>query len=382
MKYKFSRILCISLITICCVGDKPTSDEIPSIRLDPNIATTYDYKDFFHPHTVVILESREDYILGEIKNIETDNGAFYINDGKKCIAFSRSGRILFKIDGVGKGPGEYLEITSIVSDTQEKTLTIFDNRSMKILNYDLTGKFINEEPTPVHGYDIEIFEGRYVIYSGSNIASKNRLNYLSKTTLNIENAFLPIKQNHAKFLHVLDLTNFYHFENKTYFLYGYGTTVYQLLNNAITERYTIDFGNHGIPESYLENEYANVKLFMEEINSHIYAHRILGFFESSKKIYSSFFYGDQHLHFMYDKDDGKSIVINEFIGDLQFLPAIEKTSFDNLPKAIDADTLIYVVSADLVLKNLENSFSSGSNSHSLRQIAPSDNPILYSRIFK
>ncbi|MEL6864145.1 MAG: 6-bladed beta-propeller, partial [Bacteroidota bacterium] len=53
------------------------------------------------------------------------------------------GKYLSRIDQIGRGPSEYIEITDFTASLKENNIVIYDDKQQKVLKYDLDGNFID-----------------------------------------------------------------------------------------------------------------------------------------------------------------------------------------------------------------------------------------------
>lgn len=87
----------------------------------------------------------EDYIA-EINKVEHFENNYYVLDSKKSnlFVFDNSGNMIRKIGQRGNGPGEYKDIISFAINREKKSISILSRNTIKILEYDLKGKFLQD----------------------------------------------------------------------------------------------------------------------------------------------------------------------------------------------------------------------------------------------
>ncbi len=83
----------------------------------------------------VELETRPDILIGKITRIEVSDQSFLIYDraSNAILNFGRDGRFQCKIDGVGKGPGEFLTVSNLSLDEESRQITLADNQSRSFI---------------------------------------------------------------------------------------------------------------------------------------------------------------------------------------------------------------------------------------------------------
>jgi hypothetical protein len=90
------------------------------------------------------LETADECLIAEIQKIIFYDGLYYIQDNKagSLFVFDESGKFQFKVCEKGQGPGEYVQITHLLLDYNNKQILIYDVTTRKMIFYTLDGKFI------------------------------------------------------------------------------------------------------------------------------------------------------------------------------------------------------------------------------------------------
>ncbi|MDR1897865.1 MAG: 6-bladed beta-propeller [Prevotellaceae bacterium] len=95
------------------------------------------------------LETSEESLTGEIRQIKIKNGNIFILDNTpNILMYDMSGKFIRKIGRRGQGPGEYITILDfLVSDSAIYTM---DRMQLKIIKYDLNGRVLLEKRMMSH----------------------------------------------------------------------------------------------------------------------------------------------------------------------------------------------------------------------------------------
>ena len=90
------------------------------------------------------LETRPECVIGNIRKVLYLHDRLLVFDKQtqKLYIFDINGRYLDRIDQIGRGPSEYLQITDFTASATREEIVIYDDRQQKILKYDLSGNFI------------------------------------------------------------------------------------------------------------------------------------------------------------------------------------------------------------------------------------------------
>jgi len=149
------------LLSVAC-SRETTPDELP--RLLPVEATTEsiaDFSDLFVITDVVVLETNESALIGELSKVvqDTADDTLLIGDfsGKGSLyRFSRSGRFIEAIDRFGYGPGEYDSLLDFTL-TEKGDIVVVSQSSM--IHYDRSGNLVNEVSLTFIPREIEYANG-------------------------------------------------------------------------------------------------------------------------------------------------------------------------------------------------------------------------------
>ena len=113
-------------------------------RVDNNIEKIK-LSEFIDSVKFVRLETKEESLISAVSSvIFVGEGIVIVDEIGKILLFDNEGNYIRKIANRGRGPGEYLNITSCSYNSNEKALSIYDDYSKKLLLYSTSGEFIKE----------------------------------------------------------------------------------------------------------------------------------------------------------------------------------------------------------------------------------------------
>lgn len=217
------------------------------LNLSQNIQQ--DYFQSIENIKIIAPETTDESLIGTITNLSIVHDTLFIVDAWKAraiFAFDLSGKFLYKIEKIGKGPGEYQSINSI-QFTNEQIL-ILDWTTWKFIRYDLKGNLLSEHliaggaeyfAQPANGPMI-LVQQRY--------SKKNpcRLKFIDSTFNILQTAF-PFKNTRdiASSRPIVD-------KNKILFFYPLCDTIYEIEGTHISPKYYLSFYEPGQIEEFID----------------------------------------------------------------------------------------------------------------------------------
>ena len=116
----------------------------------------------FDSVTYISLETQSDNEIGQISRILYHYGKYIVTDmlTNRVFIFNEDGKYYSKIDAIGNGPEEYVQITDITIDKYNERIKVLDAMQGKIVSYDLEGYSVGETklpvvPAPLHFCQVE-----------------------------------------------------------------------------------------------------------------------------------------------------------------------------------------------------------------------------------
>ena len=139
----------MSLFTFvgCSIKDKTNEDNLSIIIDFENIETTQekDFFELFQLDTLIELEFKEDFYLGDLYRVVVAEDVIYaldLNFGN-LIRFTREGKVLNRIGEKGEGPEEMPEIVDFAYDRENDELILASYSAMRISRFKPTGEFVS-----------------------------------------------------------------------------------------------------------------------------------------------------------------------------------------------------------------------------------------------
>lgn len=239
------------------------------------------------------LETDNHNLIGNVDKLIYQNGRFYILDtyaAKSIFVFREDGKFLFKINSIGRGPGEFIRPDDFDVDSL-RGIFVLDVEQRKLIRYDLNGKYVEEIFLPFTAISFAIVgDTLYAFYCGYLPNLELRTNSNKMYNLVILDVKNKIFKKYLEFdirIHypVIASRAFSRTFDGLFLISTFNDTVYQIMmDGSLIKKYLIDFGDKHIPinffstnknktREYIYNELANYCYMVSnynETNTHIF----------------------------------------------------------------------------------------------------------------
>lgn len=285
---KFNYLLIFILLNFIFLGcnnhtNNSLENKCPIYKLEIDNVTSLDITNIADLSAIIPLETSEQSIIGDIKRVFFVDSLLLVWDGKmqNLLLFNKEGDFKYPIGQIGSAPNEYQNITDVYL-TPENMIQVLDNRSRRILTFDITGKFIESQNLKYHLYSF--FSSKDGIWGVNSFQNKHNYFLIHTPSLSeeIDKGYFP---NKTRLL--LKQTNNFSFNTKNdevLFHYPYDDNIYILKNDSLLPFICIDFGDKKGPYNYYDKS--------ENLEDKMYLNDYLG------EIHNLHTYGE-HLFFSF-----------------------------------------------------------------------------------
>ncbi len=292
-------ITTLSIALLC--GCTDISKEIrpldcPTFKLDVNNISQLNIADFAEFSTVIPLETSTESIIGQIKKVFIIDSLILVWDhkGHNVLLFNEKGKYKHRIGKQGGAPEEYKEIMDVYV-TSENLIQILDNKSRRILTFNLSGEYIDCKTLPYYLYSFYPTEnGIWGVNSYQNEERYYLIHLPSSSTDQIDFGYFS---NQADL--TLLMTNNFETNEKTedvFFHYCYDDIIYKIEEGKLNPYIDIDFGDQKAPYNYDKTE---------ELDEKMITNSYLG------QIHNLYAYGE-HLFFSFYRHETNKATFNEY----------------------------------------------------------------------
>ena len=326
-------ISCGSYNTATMYADADTISIDGATRCDSLI-----FSDFFKAPKVVLLETKPECVVLNIRSLEIYKEDIYILDDRanKLYVFDGNGKFKRTISSPGRGHGEYMKLADFSIDRTKEIIYLLDEATDEILKFSLDDyKFLSS---------IKAVQNGYLTYSMQEIGGKiylNRSSVLEKEKYELREIDERNGKQVGKFLKSddynhgwnfplsLEHSNFYSKNSQSPKYIGlFSNLIMNVTADGVSAAYIVDSRKFVDKEEVLKmQKIAEGKL--EKIDfSGIYSqkriHQISRFIESPSKVFFQYLEGDERNYLVYDKASGKtktsSLFMNDYVSDKNMIP--------------------------------------------------------------
>jgi hypothetical protein len=267
--------------------------------------------ELFSSVSFVSLETNQEVLLDdEIVKIERRGDNIYVADRSAVYKFGSNGSLLKKMSKLGQGPEEHRRISD-VEIIDEDSLWILCRENQTLYKFDWEGKLLDHIQLNCWGNKIYFLSpDRMCLYIGNEMDENNQhqLRTINPVTGEVTGRYKEIDPNEARYMHVIQSNRFSLSANGMYYFNAYCDNIYELRGEIFSPVYYIDILNKNIPDTFFNEEYADIRDFSEARLKRDFAYGSFLFVESADVFLFSYFY-DKNIHYAFiNKETKKSFV--------------------------------------------------------------------------
>lgn len=326
-------ISCGSYNTATMYADADTISIDGATRCDSLI-----FSDFFKAPKVVLLETKPECVVQNIRSLEIYKEDIYILDDRanKLYIFDGNGKFKRTISSPGRGHGEYMKLADFSIDRTKEVIYLLDEATDEILKFSLNDyKFLSSIKAVQNGYLTYCMQeiGGKIYLNRSSVLEKEKyeLREIDERNGKQVGKFLKSDEyNHGwNFPLSLEHSNFYSKNSQSPKYIGlFSNLIMNVTADGVSAAYIVDSRKfvdkeevlkmQGIAEGKLE------KIDFSGIYSQKRIHQISRFIESPSKVFFQYLEGDERNYLVYDKASGKtktsSLFMDDYVSDKNMIP--------------------------------------------------------------
>lgn len=237
--------------------DIPVSERLETIEVGVE-GKNYLSSDLFLNGQIVELETTEDSYLASIGRVYRDGGYLYILDDRlhSVLLFDTTGRFVRKIHELGRGPGEYIQLSDMAI-AEDGSLLLMADIPGKVITLAQNGALI--EQIPLEEFYMELCSSGDSLFFINPPTSKTSFSLLNQSSAKVTSYLKAIPSYNSFFIHGQFLTKTNHSILMTR---RFDHSIYGIENNLVKSAEIIFKGNTFITESELK-QYGESPLFFD-----------------------------------------------------------------------------------------------------------------------
>jgi hypothetical protein len=369
-------IFSVIIVILCSCNTKPKYGQAEKIIVRDNNTSTI-YSDIINNCRYIKLETTKECLIGGVDQVIVCGNRIYVSDSyrtKSLFVFDTTGNFIFKINHLGKGPGQYINLGTFNINIMKKLICIYDYDLIKMINYDYNGKFINERKTKYRFTSFDFYKGDTLIadvanleYDGINQGSN--ILFIEPSGKVYAKEFPIDKKKKYAFIPFCNLAKY-----KDYYTYlpTFDNVIYNIDNKRnISPRYVFDFGKKWPTDEFFNDKQGHFFKRLK-LSNFIYD---LKYYETESNLFLTFRNGDILRKVVYSKISKKVVEINETGNDKTL-----GLHNDMYMLGKNMNEIITCIYPDRLLEEMENTNNKNIYSERYQKLCngtkSSDNPIL------
>lgn len=232
-------------------------------------------------------------------------------DRRAVYKFGSDGGLLKKLSKRGPGPEEYRTISD-VEIIDDNSLWILCRGNQTLYKFDWEGKLLdliklNCWASKMYSLSLE----QMCLYIGNEMNEENRhqLRTINPATHEVTGRYKEIDPKEARYIHILPATLFSPSPDRgAYYFNAFCDNIYELRDSTFAPAYYVNILNKNIPNTFLDEEYADVRDFFEAVSGRDFAYGTSLFVESDDVYLFSYLYERTRHYAFISKETKESFV--------------------------------------------------------------------------
>lgn len=371
-----SILIYFGILFVSCGDNTHPKVKLERITINPEKITNINLSSFCENISYIKLETNKNCFIAKIDKISIYKNHFYILDqtGKKLVVFDNKGKYLFNIGSIGKGPGQYINLTDFIIDEKEGQIELYDIVQRKNIRYSYDGKFIDEKTIPFQFLFYEKADDNYILQTRKidNIIN-NRPAHYDVLILNKNNSLIgkyfefdpSIKERGGS----IDLPKvFTRYRNSLFLSKLFVDTIYAIngLDLKLHPEFLFDYGKYSLSQTQRNLKFEKALKLINDPGEYAFGHIILSISDSL----ICFTYGfnapifEKRILGLYFRKTGKCFSLGKIFND------VDDGTFSS-PLACVSDTLISALYPQIL-----NESKKSNKNKVFPVLNDNDNPIL------
>lgn len=235
--------------------------EIPNFEMKPinlDLSSKGKFSDFFESIEYILLDTPDESPIVEIHNTKFLGGRIFLQDyvTSQLFIFDDKGRFEKVISPMGKGPGEYFQMSDF--HVMNDTVYILDCFLNKLLQFDLSGEFVQESSHYLNNNNFYVGTEYKLLFNSFN-PEYGRYNFLRLNGQGLD-GFVEFEREKENIVNYSSHTGFIDDPHRDYIYFNipYSTDVaiFNKKHGDLSQAIRFDFGKYNTEIRILKERYA------------------------------------------------------------------------------------------------------------------------------
>lgn len=214
----------------------------------------------------VKLETTDKSVIGRISDFRIFDNRIYILDSsnRSILIFSISGDFIKKVNDIGRGPKEHIDIHCFTINQYDSTVLFLDDKRNEINYYSLKGEFLYKESAPFYFNEIEFLKKdiKLLHKMRRNTAHIPEINNYELIKVNrnwiIQERGMKFSRRQQGNFRVQTRHSMCIVENEILYHPMFSNSIYCFSKNDNKEIIQLELGDFGLPENFDHNITSNL----------------------------------------------------------------------------------------------------------------------------
>jgi hypothetical protein len=346
-------ILLLAFLILSCQSSIKKTETGGTIAVDIDNVKRLRFSDIFDEVDYTPLETNDSFLIGTVERLRIfEDHICLLSDKSLHIFDAKTGKGDLKLSKLGSGPGEYQSLYDVFIDKSAGRIELLDMNAKRIQNYDLKGTFLNSTVLPFMSFSfVKDTDATYWFYNNqmSSDITQSKVIYYDVNKEDIVKAYFPIDKHLSGYFFVVEGNNFVKDKNGVFYFSCPSNSIYHLDGKSDPETiFTIDFGQHTVPQEFYDHHFADIMEFAQEANKHEYVYFINNFSCNSDYVFLSFFVDRKCFWSLHEITTGRTYTASILEDDFNFLNYLS-LDYGNIPCALTDEYLYFLISSEQFL---------------------------------
>ena len=247
MEYRIISTLILAVAFLRC--SSPYKDQVIAENVivvqDKELGSKNKASDLFDDVTLIPLETTNESLIGSVSKVIISDSIIYVMDqkGQSVLLFDFTGRFLFKIHHIGKGPNEYLNIEDFTLLKNGDLLILDEYR--KLIWFRKDGSPYKSYRLPFYSDAVESLNDTLFVFNGSGV--EDRVMIWDILEAKMIKSYIKYDRKYSG----RNLKPLIKFDNQVYFQRNFSSLIYKVSRDKLTGKWLIDYGDRTISDRKL-----------------------------------------------------------------------------------------------------------------------------------